>query len=1083
VSPWPHKNLPPALLCLIAAALFGAVPSDQVRHVLFQDDFSQAAPNAWRLNAGGRGKAVIADGRLVLDLTAPTAGKWAVAQLSKGIRLPATIRWEQYLAHDSPHTWFAGIQLISANVGSREQIVAGAGGSGLGRAFFLGRTKGVEGRVPEGEWRRFVLVLEKDRQALRVYSARTGALVEKLKDWSPLVHGPFVVRFFQNDARLGPRSPDTYAQDRGCTWFDNLEIRARSVEPAKLKPATTTHPYKIPLVFNRRMRWVTAADGLSAGSIAWETGRKLPLTGAGAASRWLYLEPWRELAPGHWPKQSHIQPRSDGSTGFTLPAGKNTAVFVLRAFQFNVEQHQVLHWEGDSINANWRLEVTASDGAHPFLWSLRKTPLQSPGPGHGTIDLANAYRESGRPNRYAEVDIQVRLQRNGPDTTKPASLRLKLSMPTRSAIVPRAPVVASVASARQKGVLLEAVIVDTRGRIASDPGVTLEAVAATVPGAPKGPIPFDPPSGPAGIRRARLSDLPPGEFTFRLTAHDARKKTLARTDLNVVVTAIPFADHYEREKRSYCTAAGQAVGPLCGDLLAWVPFARNRNGDRTLIRGAAEFERLIKREKRSLFITKWRALPRPTLDRYIDYMAQSGVRVIRLTPNVSPSEYYLDACGHLAPHGLEQTAFILAAARRNRIRVVINLFHYPYLSASTGRSPPVWQYFEAGFSLSTKWTDPRMARRQRSYIAEFLGFTGRDPAVMAYSIMGENDQFYPPGWINSLSGFIRRRAPGQMLVLEQGGNILNCRGRDPATYGQYRPARLGGVGYRAYSTLRHPTDLFLAVAARFFDTAPPAYLGEVACGVKTAPRFVTKYRDAMGIALTLQQPMAIAWSAAMVEGQCKVFAEVARRIDWSRFRRVRAPVAVVVDKPDREQVRRLVACEELLSSVPVDCEYVRPDAPRTPYTAVLDARRGPIPAGIADLPPAVTEASPIRLSPGNHCSYAASSDGRFLIAYVRNALHYETGICDIRSVERYRLADRPRRVRTVLSRMDDGLVCDVFDAANARLLRTLAFSGSTQFTLAETAADLVLFVHPAKKLPPKGRGTETPPVQRTKHTR
>ncbi len=1058
------QNMRPILLRAVAVLVIQAGFPGQSRGARFRDDFSRPAPEMWKLDTGGRGEAAIAGGRLVLDLTSPTAGKWASAQLSQGILLPATIQWDQCLAHDSPHTWFAGIQVISAKAGTREQLAAGAGGSGLGRAFFLGRARGAAGRVTEGRWRRFVLDLREDRQTLRVYSVRTGALLEKLSSWSALIHGPFILRFFQNDSRLCARYPDRYAQDRGCTWIDNLEIRARSLQPAKFAEAVETNPYKPPVVFNRRVHWITVADGLSAGSIAWERGRELPLTGIGAASRWLCLEPWRNFTPGTWPEQKYVRPHpEDGATTFKLPAHKKTTVFVLRAFQFNTDQHPVLEWEGHSKNANWRLEVTATDGAHPFLWSLWQGPGYAGGTGRGSVDLAALYRQSGRPNRFAEVDILVRLQRNGPGDTGPASLALKLAMPTRPAIVPRSPVVASSAETRKTDILLEAVIVDASGQIVTDPGIALEAVAEAAPGAPGESIRFDPPSSPAGIRRARLHGLPPGEYRFRLTARDEQGKTLARTRQEVSVSSMPFADHYEAEKRSYCTPAGQALGPLCGDLLAWVPFARNKAGDRALIRGLAEFERLIKREKQDLFITKWRVLPRPVLDRYIDYMSRSGVRVIRLAPNVSPSEYYLDACGHLAPHGLEQTAFILAAARRNRMRVVINLFHYPYLSASTGRSPPIWQYFEAGFSPNTKWTDPLMARLQRSYLQEFLGFTGRDPAVMAYTIMGENDQWYPTDWINRLSKSIRRRAPSQMLVLEQGGSILNCRGRDPATYHEYEPVRQGGLGYRTYSTLRHPTDVFMAVAARFFDMAPPAYLGEVACGVRTSTRFVTKYRDAMGIALTLQQPMAIAWSAAMVEGQCKAFAETARRIDWTQFRRAPAPVAVIVDKPDREQIRRLVAYEGLLSSVPIDCDYIRPDAPGAAYTAVFDARRDPVPATVADLPPALLDRTPIRVSSGNRCSYAASADGRFLLAYVRNALHYETGVCDIRSVERYRLADRPRRVKVELRRLGKDLVCQVFDAASARLLRTADFAGSLQFTLDETAADLLVCVRPAKE--------------------
>jgi hypothetical protein len=296
-----------------------------------------------------------------------------------------------------------------------------------------------------------------------------------------------------------------------------------------------------------------------------------------------------------------------------------------------------------------------------------------------------------------------------------------------------------------------------------------------------------------------------------------------------------------------------------------------------------------------------------------------------------------------------------------------------------------------------------------------------------------------------------------MVVLEQGGSILERR----SDYADFKPTSDGGVGYRAYATHQHPNDCFMAVAARYYDLTPPGYLGEVACGVNTSPGFVTKYRDAMGLALTLQQPMSIAWSAALVEGQCKAFAEASRWVDWTAFRRARPSVAIVVDKPDKTQVKRLAQFEEAMASLPMDYEYLSPAMPTEGYVLVLDARgdsaEPPSPEALAK---SVGEQTPLRLSPGNHCSYALSADRRCLLAYIRNATHYVIGLCDIRSVEKYRLADRERDLRLELRGFPDPSHYRVWDAASAELLREGEFTGGAPLDLGRTAQDILLLVAP-----------------------
>lgn len=1039
-----------AFTALLSWAMAGTVKGEGGGS--FQDDFSGVRPDVWQLGAGGTGKATVADGRLTLDLSQSQKGKWATADLYLAIRLPARIEWDQCLAHNSQWAWFCGATLWSPARGPGEGLQAGIGGGAMGNCVFLMEQQAADGRIKEGGWVHISLQADPEQQTLVVSDKSSGETLATLKGWQALGSGPLFLRFFQNDRRLGPDLPDSFEQDRGVTWIDNLRIAAVSAVPQKPSEPVITYPYKVPIVFNRAMRWLTQADGLSAGCIAYDAAGRLALTGKAEVSRWLQLQAWRKLNPTEWPEQPNIRPADEESSDFLLPPGENEARFALRAFQFNTEQHPEMEWRTIPRGVEWRLEVTATDGGHPFanlLWEKDWSASES----SGTFDLVSAYRASGRPNRYAEVDVILRLRRSAAaDPATGGSLRLRLGLNGAIAIVPRAPVVAQEQEAREGGVLVEAVLVGAKGRPLTDTQVRVEAEV----GRHKALLM---PVGGKGVRLGVVRGLVAGNHPARLTARDTEGHVVAMTSLTVSVTSLDFVNHYDRAARSYCTEKGEALGPLVGDLFAWVPYAEMESGRRWMILGQGEHRRLIEEEKRPFSYWRWRSLPRKDVDSYVNYMASSGVRVIRLAPNVNPAEYYLDAGGHVAPHGLEQVSYVLDVARRYGARVEINLFHYPYLSPATGQNPPVWQIIEAGYPATMAWTSAEMWLYQSAYLDELLGFTGADPAVMAYTINGENDQSLPVAWVNQAYDLIKSKAPRQMVVLEQGGSILECRGGDPAGYAVFEAARDGGVGVRAYATYRYPNDCFMAVIARFYATAPPGFLGEVACGINTKPGFVTKYRDAMGIATTLQQPMAIAWSAAMLEEQCRAFTDVARQVDWSSFSRARAPVAVIVEKPDKAQLARMAQIEEQLSSIPIDYEYVAPTVDRAGYALVLDARTDSAsPAGV--LPDAVMRQTPLIVSKGNHCTYALSADRRRLLAYIRNAGHYELGLCDIGSVETYRLADRERDLRLELKGFPKKSRCRVWDAERARLIYEGNLVLTGEVALGRTAADVLVLVSP-----------------------
>jgi hypothetical protein len=1018
------------MLALLSCAAFASAQST------LTEPFDTLRSDLWLLNAGEPGRAALDDGKLILDLTEAKRGKWAYAELHQGITLPARIEWDQCPAHDSVHTYFAGLLVWSLADKAGQQLSAGLGGGGLQRCAFLGPERGPDRIAEEGVWYHLTLDLQPAEQTLTLSRRGEAEPLLSMKANVGLARSPFMLAFFQNDPRLGPAFVDEYDQDRGATWIDNLTISAEKTQPATPPPPGTTYPYKVPVVFNRATRWITPADGLSRGCITYEAAERMLLTGAQSVSRWLRLERWDLKDPTAFPEQPCIEDSAEHRTLFRLPTGETEATFALRALQWDIEQHPVMEWDADAEGVEWDLELTATDGVRPFTWRLWKSEAAT-GRTAGRLDALKTYRDAGRPNRHAEMDFLLRLRATG-DTAEPRQVKLWLALQGQEVIIPRAPIVVPEEEVRREGVTIEAIFVGGYGGIDTNDRRRLEAHFDGRR------VPMQRVGG-GGVWRGILRDLPVGEHTVKLVGGDAKATPAHPTTVSVTVTDLPYLDHYDQAMRSYCTPEGKAAGPLLGDLIAWIPYKTLAPESRELAFGRDAAQDVI--------LTKWRSVPQADIDRYVQYMAESGVRVLRITPNVSVAEYYLDAGGHLAMHGFEQLSYILAAARRHGLRCVINLTHYPYLYPGTGNNPPVAQYFEAGYRHDFDWTSDRMWESLSGYLSELLGYIGDDPAVMAYTIAGENDQTLPVEWINRAHDLIKEHAPRQMVVLEQGGSIFECRDADPANYSVFRPAADGGVGFRTYDTYRYPNDCFMATAIRFFNLARPSHLGEVACGVNRTPQFITKLRDAMGLALTLQQPMAISWCATMLEDERRPLARAAERIDWTTFRRARPPVAIIIDKPDREQVQRLVQYEEALASIPLDYELIRPGAARQAYAQVLDARQ---PFAPPTLDPAL---APLRVSPGSHTSYALSEDRRQLVAYIRNATHYEIRLCDINQVvERCRLDDQLRDLWLELPGIAPGLPYAVWGARSGAELAAGLTAEGTRLDLGSTSADVILVV-------------------------
>ncbi|HIE09337.1 MAG TPA: hypothetical protein EYP65_05755, partial [Armatimonadetes bacterium] len=463
----------------------------------------------WSLSSGGSGRALVEGGRLLLDMSAPTPLKWAYADLNMALRLPLAIRWDQCLVKDSPHCYWTGALLW--HEAGRAKIRACLGGKGAGYEVLLGKKKaGI--KIRPGKWYRLKLVVKPDRQTLEVYALDGGPkFLGAVESFASLPRGRYFLSLYHNNDRFyKPGFGDDFAQDRGASAFDNLAIETRELTRQPAPPPSV----RVPITFNRRTVWLGEDFGLLGGVIAFEPVGDLWLTGKEAASDWLPLSPGEVR-------------QVDNVTIFSFDAPR--ASFALRALQFDIEQHPVLHFSGRSRNARWRLVITFSTGAiMPFRFKLASTE-KFHNLGEGRLDLLRLYRLSGRPNRHAELDFLLFAERDRKGG--PAEVALSLRLLPRACVIPKSPVVAHIRSVKGRGVPIEAVVVDERGDLVR--GAKVEAIVG------QKVFPLKEVRG-KGLYRAFVKGLEPGAHRILLRARGPDGKPFAPAVARIRVESRPF---------------------------------------------------------------------------------------------------------------------------------------------------------------------------------------------------------------------------------------------------------------------------------------------------------------------------------------------------------------------------------------------------------------------------------------------------------------------------------------------------------------------------------------------------------------
>lgn len=932
---------------IAAVSLLALVAQGEVRTV----DFTQ--PDALELHTQGAGKAVVADGSLLLDLRSPTAGKHAWAVLPTAIKLPATIEWDQMVVADSPHFYRGGLFVQDA-FGRLARV--GVSGQPQGNHVAFDSRLLDDTRYEVGAWYRFRLEIGADHHAkltVRPHDAEAPV-------WT--TSGRFGtagllcrIGFYHNQEPDLP--PDEYAQDRGAARFANLRIEAAGLREGSLDtyrdPQVRGSSTRDPMTFNRTMRWLTT----EAGVLAYDAAPQVLLTGSEQAAEWSANRGCRMVTV-------------DGQTAeFIRPNdldGPDQAH--LRCFQWALRQHPTLEYSLEPVGGAAWLEVTLpcpylGNGIRIFRTEAATTPVK------GSLDLLPLFAQFGlAEHQYGEIGLHLFQERGGPDGE--SRCRVRLALTGSGALLTTVPLVRSPA----QPIPIAAILAGGDGQLRSG-SVTARWDGQEVPLT----------AGKDGFFTAQLPPLPAGRHWIDLTSQPFTNRLL-------VVVAAPDFLHHEPGEAGYRSSDGRAVPALLGDLLAWVPMLDPDQATRRVIASTAAYETLAPEERQRVRLVKLRTLGRSQLAAMLEEHARNGFGVVRLTPNVSPHESFLDAGGHVAPYSLETLSWTLDECRQRGIRALINLFHYPYWSGGTGRFPPWRQYLDAGYRDDRSFLADATAPMLHAYLAELLVHLRDDPAVFGYSLTGENDQAYGPEWINALFGVVREHDPNHPVTLEQGGGMQSCSGGRPTGYDAFLPVASAGLGYRTYYTGGLPSDAYMMLCGRFYSTHPPAFMAEVCSGPGwyggfyqnwSHPDFLTKARDATWMSVLRQQTVCVTWSAPWTQEERLVPSLCQQAIDWDHFTRQRPPTAVRLSGDIKPLLPRLGKIEGTLAAAGIDYDFIWEDAD---YAWVIDPSQP-----LGDTPFAVLADRPLAVSPGHSVNLLRSAKPFQLLAMVKNTASYQLG--------------------------------------------------------------------------------------------
>jgi len=1041
----------------VLTALMMLFPATVGCTATFSENFVDS-PNAgaWELHEEGAGVARFDSGALLLELSSPTKGKHAWADLRLVAKLPLTLEWDQQVAKDSPHFYTAGIVLRDS---TDDTAAMGLTGAPLEHVATFPGQRGDKSLEP-GKWYRLKLELTARNEAtLTVAERESGEEVGRFTAQLGQLRGQLVrLSFFHNQER--DRGPDEYAQDRGASRHDNLRLTAAALHEGDMSSYRDADlrgfDLHRPMTFNRTMRWLGEKEGVRGAVLAYDAAAEVMLTGTQQAASWQVN------------RLCTMQPKEAAVSIFTRPNDLDGPdVAAVRSFQWCVRQHPVLAYTLRPEAGPCWLKVTLvcpylGDGIEVFRCASSAAPQT------GKVDLGRIYADRGLGyHQFAEIGVFVYQDRPADKAAAQGSCDVSLKLTGAGALLTTPPI-ARTAAAAKRGIKVAAVLVGPDGNLRHGDGLDLVASCRRNPEQPNAARPLTLlERGAGGVFVGTLGGLEVGDYVVDMKATDAQGRTCENA-LSLSVTEGDFA-RWAPDHLTYQLNSGRVLPTLLGDLYAWVPMLDPASPDRQPIVSAKAWRGLSADDQRRVQLVKLRTLNQAEIAAHLQAHAASGMRVIRLAPNVSPHEAYLDAGGHVSMHGLETLLAVLAECRRFGLKALVNVFHYPYWSPGTGSYPPWQQYLDAGYKGAQSFRDPESGVLLKQYLGELLLFLCDDPAVLGYSLTGENDQSHGAEWINDLFAHVVVCDPNHLVTQEQGGGIEHCAGGTPWAYDGFKPTTSGGLGYRTYYTGGLQSDGYFMVCGRFYRLNPPVFTAEFASGpgwyggfaqTWTHPDFLTKVRDNCWTALLTQQTMCVSWSAPWTQEERALPQLCAEQLDWNKFHRKRPLVGLRLTNVDRPELEHLVAYEAALAKLGVDYDYVWEgggDANAAgAFPVVLDAREA---FSLPSLSPGVLAARPVVVTGDYSVNYLLGEDPVQMIAFVKNTAGYKLGPGYGQSVnELHRQRTAPSALKITLQGLPASCRYTLFDVDERKQLGAGACQGDVELDVGMTAHDFAVVV-------------------------
>jgi len=727
---------------------------------------------------------------------------------------------------------------------------------------------------------------------------------------------------------------------------------------------TPYHGMREPWVFNRSMVWRGPKAGVEGAILCHSSESPILLTGSKQVSRW-YAGKTGEVA--------------DADESFTRFVKKDPAIdwdhVALPPFQFAIEQTPIAEIAVREATHPWRFVVVVKGRSGPPLHS---GPWRE-GPGVAKVDILSLLRAKGYTNHFAELlfFIFVKTERVSDEATVVFRLRLL----GRAAIVPSLPVIRTIERARREGVPIHAVVLDEKGRRLGKEEVSVAARIRKEK--------VDLAEVGEGVWRGIARDLPAGEHEAILRA--TRKGGGAdsiETALAIHVTDGAFLG-YDAELR-LLARDGRPIGPITGSYRGAPMFQAIGTPEERLVHGQAEWDAVKGDVHEGQYFNHggprygyhfWESLTAEEFDRDYAYLARCGWHLVHICQGWWYWER-LDAGGRIAPHGAEQLAIALGAARRNGLRFVVALSHYPLGQTS----PPYAQYLEAGYAREDYGRpDSRFYAMFRGYLRDFAAVFRDETAIACYTAAGEGDSACGMTFVNAVCETMRAEAPEQLFL---GEPHLNPKPfpRDMNAYRRegWRPI-LGGM--RTYQIDRLAPE-YIGAQLRLAAMGDIFLAEGVFWGFLDAARETDRYRDRVRrefyTALAYRIPIDLSWEERVVEDERVIFEEVRRAVDWTKpFRRPRLNLRMGSD------LDVLSRYERSLSQIPLEYAYLAREYPAPAGSLfVLDtegesAEPTFVSAG-GTIPDALAGDMPLRLPKGMAANYSWSEDGSILLAYVHD---------------------------------------------------------------------------------------------------